>query len=304
MRKKKLLVVDDDPIIREVCETNLSLAGFEVETADNGESATKMMRRTIPDLVVLGSMMPRFGGDKMLNQIRRHENTKNLPVIFLAARGSVNDVLEGLRLGANDYLIKPVSIKSLLDTVSSCLDRHYLLNSGEEDWKRRSGGVSHFFSVRIQKSEDISGALWFLTRDLRTPNIKGLKVGLFEALTNAVYHGNLELSSEIKKGKNGFARYDELAEKRQNDPRYGNRWVTVTSRQDRNHVKFEVTDEGPGFNWLEFSDNDGDMDDLELSGRGILMMRFYYQNIEWNEKGNGVTLFCSFENNNGKSLVE
>ncbi len=291
MNKNTILVVDDDPIIREICVANLESEGYGVQSAENGEDALQSMKSVKPDLIVLDRMMPKLAGDGMLDRLRKTEQTKNLPVIFLTAKGSMQDVIEGLRLGANDYLIKPFSVSDLIERVGSVLERHYLLNGDEEDWFARSGSVSSRLELSFRLQEDIPRVIYALCRDLRTSNVKGLKLGLYEAVANAVYHGNLELDSSIKEENDGFENYDALANERINQDKYRGRKVNITLELNGSLIKYVVTDDGNGFDWRKVPAPDSD-DMLALSGRGILLMNFYYDSVEWNDKGNQVTLTC------------
>jgi DNA-binding response OmpR family regulator len=112
MENKNILVVDDDPIILQICETNLQTEGYSVHTAENGEEALKSIDAFRPDLVVLDRMMPKLAGDEMLEELRKAEQTKNLPVIFLTAKGTMQDVMEGIRLGRTITLSSPFRFRN------------------------------------------------------------------------------------------------------------------------------------------------------------------------------------------------
>lgn len=291
MNSKNILVVDDDPIIRQICGANLETEGYSVKSAENGEEALQSIKSVRPDLVVLDRMMPKLAGDGMLDRLRKTEQTKNLPVIFLTAKGTMQDVIDGLRLGANDYLIKPFSVADLIERVGSVLERHYLINGDEEDWFARSGSVSSRHELSFKLPEDIPRVIYALCRDLRTKNVKGLKLGLYEAIANAVYHGNLELDSSIKEKDNGFENYEAMANARRNQNKYIDRKVNITLELNGGLIKFVITDDGDGFDWKKIPAPDsGDL--LALSGRGIMLMNFYYDSVEWNDKGSQVTLTC------------
>lgn len=291
MNSKNILVVDDDPIIRQICVTNLEMDGYSVQSAENGEEAIQSIKSMKPDLVVLDRMMPKLAGDGMLDKLRKTEQTKNLPVIFLTAKGTMQDVIEGLRLGANDYLIKPFSVSDLIERVGSVLERHYLINGDEEDWFARSSSVSSKLDLSFRLPSDIPKVIYALCRDLHREDAKGLKLGLYEAIANAVYHGNLELDSSIKEEENGFESYEAMANIRINQDKYKKRKVNITLEQSGSLIEYVITDDGSGFGWQNLPAPDSD-DLLDLSGRGIMLMNFYYDKIKWNETGNQITLTC------------
>ena len=118
--KEKVLVVDDEASIRRILETRLSMIGYFVITACDGEEALSLFRREIPDLVILDVMMPKLDGYGVCQEIRK---TSDIPIIMLTALGDVADRITGLELGADDYVIKPFSPKELEARIRSVLRR-------------------------------------------------------------------------------------------------------------------------------------------------------------------------------------
>lgn len=114
---KKLLVVEDDPDIRELLTYNLSREGFSVQQADNGADGLKLAMNEAFDLVILDLMMPQLSGIEVCKRIRENPETKNLPLIMLTAKGEESDVVFGLGVGADDYMAKPFSVKELVARV-------------------------------------------------------------------------------------------------------------------------------------------------------------------------------------------
>ncbi|PID97085.1 MAG: DNA-binding response regulator [Actinomycetales bacterium] len=117
----QVLVVDDDPTVREVVASYLTRAGFEVTEAHDGPHAIASARHTPPDLVVLDLMLPGFDGLEVLRQLRAE--WKALPVLLLTARGEESDRVLGLEVGADDYVTKPFSARELALRVQSVLRR-------------------------------------------------------------------------------------------------------------------------------------------------------------------------------------
>lgn len=108
--KEKILVVDDEASIRRILETRLSMIGYSVVTAADGEEAIIVFRKEMPSLIVLDVMMPKLDGYGVCQEIRKESN---VPIIMLTALGDVADRITGLELGADDYVIKPFSPKEL-----------------------------------------------------------------------------------------------------------------------------------------------------------------------------------------------
>jgi DNA-binding response OmpR family regulator len=117
---QRILLVDDEPRIREVVATYLRRDGYIVETAEDGETARTGLDSFDPDLVVLDLMLPAVSGIEILSEIRRGGD---LPVIVLTARAEESDRVAGLELGADDYVVKPFSPRELVARVRTVLRR-------------------------------------------------------------------------------------------------------------------------------------------------------------------------------------
>jgi len=120
-RKTRILVVDDEPNIREVVELYLRREGFEVETTGDGAAALEAIERNAPDLIVLDLMLPVMGGIQLTRTLR--EGQLEIPIIMLTAKGDEADRVAGLELGADDYVTKPFSPKELVARVKAVLRR-------------------------------------------------------------------------------------------------------------------------------------------------------------------------------------
>ena len=118
--KEKILIVDDETSIRRILETRLSMIGYEVISASDGEEALNMFRKEYPTLVVLDVMMPKLDGYGVCQELRKESD---VPIIMLTALGDVSDRITGLELGADDYIVKPFSPKELEARIRSVLRR-------------------------------------------------------------------------------------------------------------------------------------------------------------------------------------
>lgn len=121
MEKKKILIVDDEPDIREILQFNLENAGYDVVAAASAEAALEICDSGI-DLILLDVMMDGISGFKMA-EILRKERHNQVPVIFLTARSAENDLLTGFSAGGDDYIPKPFSINEVLARVKAVLKR-------------------------------------------------------------------------------------------------------------------------------------------------------------------------------------
>jgi OmpR family response regulator RpaB len=117
---EKILVVDDEKSIRQILETRLSIRGYKVILAANGEEALYLFRKEQPNLVILDIMLPKIDGYEVCSKIRKESQ---VPIIMLTALGDISDRVMGLELGADDYVMKPFSPKELEARIRSVLRR-------------------------------------------------------------------------------------------------------------------------------------------------------------------------------------
>jgi DNA-binding response OmpR family regulator len=103
---KKILLVEDDAFVSDIYQTKLGQVGFDVTSAENGVEAIKRLEENLPDLILLDIVMPYMDGMEVLKKLKENEKWKNIPVVLLTNLSEKEKVEEGVRIGANDYLIK------------------------------------------------------------------------------------------------------------------------------------------------------------------------------------------------------
>lgn len=118
----KILVVDDEETLCELLQLNLENEGYTVDTADSAERAL-MMNLSQYDLILLDVMMGEISGIKLAKMLKSEASTAHIPIIFCTAKDSEDDIVLGLNLGADDYIVKPYSIRNVLARVKSVLRR-------------------------------------------------------------------------------------------------------------------------------------------------------------------------------------
>jgi two-component system phosphate regulon response regulator PhoB len=118
-----ILVVEDEPAIQELIAANLQHAGHNVLRAYDAEDAIRIVRETLPDVVLLDWMLPGMPGIQLARRLRSDERTRDLPIIMLTARSEEHDKVAGLEAGADDYLTKPFSPRELLARIKAVLRR-------------------------------------------------------------------------------------------------------------------------------------------------------------------------------------
>ena len=127
--KEKILVVDDEISIRRILETRLSMIGYSVITAGDGEEALELYKKEMPNLIILDIMMPKLDGYGVCQEIRKDSDT---PIIMLTALGDVADRITGLELGADHYVVKPFSPKELEARIKIDTNRRQVYKQNEK----------------------------------------------------------------------------------------------------------------------------------------------------------------------------
>ena len=143
--KEKILIVDDDPELVQLIGYRLYGEGYQTVVAQSGEEALDMVEREQPDLVILDVMMPGMSGIEVCEVLRGQPETANLPIIILSARTQVPHRIEGLEVGADEYLTKPISLKEMVARVEALLKRTRRLR---EDRAERRGRVIGFIGAK------------------------------------------------------------------------------------------------------------------------------------------------------------
>jgi DNA-binding response OmpR family regulator len=123
MQRTKILVVDDEPDALELIGFNLKGAGYDVMTAEDGNSALRKARTRKPDLILLDLMIPEVDGLEVCKILRRDPDTSAIPIIMVTAKAGEFDRVLGLELGANDYITKPFSPRELVLRVKNLVQR-------------------------------------------------------------------------------------------------------------------------------------------------------------------------------------
>ena len=118
-----VLVVEDEDALAELLQYNLKKEGFRVSVAADGEEAMMLVEERQPDVVVLDWMLPKISGIEVCRRLRGRQETRNLPIIMLTARGEEADRIRGLDTGADDYIVKPFLMKELFARVRAILRR-------------------------------------------------------------------------------------------------------------------------------------------------------------------------------------
>ena len=152
---KKILIIEDNADIRENTGEILSLAGYEVITAENGRIGVDLATKQTPDLIVCDIMMPELDGYGVLHILSKKETTAGIPFIFVTAKTEKSDIRKGMELGADDYLTKPFDDTELLNAIETRLRKHEIRS---KDYQPTSAGLDAFIAdaQKVLHLKDIS----------------------------------------------------------------------------------------------------------------------------------------------------
>lgn len=131
MSKQHILLVEDEAPIREMLQIPLTKAGFVLEEAADARQAHTAIFNRLPQLILLDWMLPGMSGIEFAHQLRKDQQTREIPIILLTARGEENDKVRGLEVGADDYVTKPFSPRELIARIKAVLRRVSAFSDGE-----------------------------------------------------------------------------------------------------------------------------------------------------------------------------
>jgi CheY-like chemotaxis protein len=249
-----------------------------------------MIERETPDLILTDLFMPDMDGLELVQRVR--ERRPAVPLILMTAFGSEDVAIKALRAGAANYLPKKDLTRDLVGMVRQVLDvfnvdrrRQRLLLCVE---RRESafdiGNDPELIGSLVQLLQDEIDGLGVLDR----PAQIRVRVALQEALANAIYHGNLEVGSDLR--QEDERHFFDLAEIRRSCEPYKSRRIRVLTRLDRRSATFVVSDQGPGFDTSRIHKPIDPDDLLRIGGRGLLLIRTFMDEVTFNPTGNTITM--------------
>ena len=285
----KILLADDErPLVEEVMKS-LELDNHEVVDAENGQQCWERFRQSPDefDVIVTDIKMPVMDGLELLNKLR--SNQYDIPVIIMTGHGDLELSIEALRLGAFDFLLKPFDP----DILESTLLKLEMLQRKREPLVEIAPFVKN---VQIRIPSKVVTILYIVDYlkshygPICRPHqieINRFNLCLHEALTNAVVHGNLEVQSSVK--ETDWKKFTELINEREMDPRYMSREVMIDYWATGTELVFEIEDQGTGFDLSALPDPK-EPTALLFSGRGILLIRTFMDEVRWNETSNQIRM--------------
>jgi len=280
-----IMLVEDEEINLRLMEGMLGHLGHKLILARNGKEALKKFHKYLPDIVILDILMPRISGIEVLKEIRTKET--GTVVIMVTASNKEEHAIESLRLGANNYLKKPVHYDDLVPLIHKY---NSTIQKKSMEKLVLSKMISRKFTMEIENDLQIIPKIaQYLANETSTifdkDEIISVNISLLELLVNSYEHGNLGISYEEKSKAIAEKRLDRLYHERTNDPAYKNRKIKIEFILEKDSCEWIITDEGNGFisdKYTELHDNDRENE----HGRGIFISNFHLDELEYIGKGN------------------
>lgn len=288
----EILLIDDSEFDRNLVLKLLSgESGWNATACRSGEEALDVLARETFDLVITDLRMPGIDGLEVIREIQRLFPA--LPVILITSHGNEDIALQALQQGAASYIPKRAVVARLVDSANTVL-------SASQQQKKRGAAIRYIESqhatLKLPNDRSLVPGVVAWMQDLATEHgiVKSqdavrIGVALEEALLNAMIHGNLEVSSELREQEDG-ALYDEFIELHSAQEPFCSRKVTATVTLDSESVCFQIADEGPGFDVSALPDPTDPENLLRSSGRGLLLIQAFMDEVEFNAKGNCISM--------------
>jgi DNA-binding NarL/FixJ family response regulator len=286
-----VLVVDDSPLDRRLVETLLCpVHDLKVVCTGSAREGLEAIARESPSIILTDLVLPDMEGLELVERVRAEH--PRIFVILMTAFGSEEVAVRALRVGAANYIAKKDMTRELVPTI-----RHVLnLSAMNRDRNRLLRSMVRRESVFVLDNDPdlIASFMKLVEEELagmgfwESPGLLQVSIALQEALTNAMFHGNLEVGSEHRQEDERV--FDELARKRRYTEPYCSRRIRLHVQLDRNAARFVVSDDGGGFD-TTLIDRPVDADDLSrIGGRGLVLIRTFMDEVRFNSSGSQISM--------------
>jgi CheY-like chemotaxis protein/anti-sigma regulatory factor (Ser/Thr protein kinase) len=286
-----VLVVDDAPVDRLVTGAIIDqMPGWRALYAESGEVALAAIALIRPGIVLTDLNMPEMDGLALVAEIRR--SYPAVPVVLMTAYGNEEIALQALREGAASYVPKKCFERDLASTLERVAAASRAERRHQRLLERLARAELHF---ALDNDRFLVAALVTHLRNYLVQLgmcdetvMTRICIALEEALLNAIFHGNLEMSSDLR--QDGEEAYYRLAEERRSKAPFRDRQVYCSARLSRAEVSVTIRDEGPGFDPSTLPDPTDPANLGRIGGRGLLLIRTFMDSVTHNQSGNEITL--------------
>lgn len=287
----KVLIVDDALMDQRLAGALVEKdTGWKALYARGGQEALDLLERELPSVVLTDLLMEGMDGLELLDIIRsRHPE---VPIILMTSKGSEEIAIQALKRGAASYVPKRSLLTDLVDTVEQVL----AAAQTNRQHQRLLGCLARLESQFVLENDRalIPPLINYFQEQMarlqlcdQTTRVR-VGVALEESLLNALYHGNLEVSSDLRQEDDGA--YHRLADERRQAAPYRDRHIHLRATLSRHEAVFVVRDEGPGFDPARLPDPTDPTNLEKTSGRGLLLIQTFMDAIAYNPTGNELTM--------------
>lgn len=284
-----ILVVDDSLVDMRIAGGLLERhAGWTVRYARHGREAIDRCEDFLPDIIVTDLQMPEMNGLELVEWVRTE--LPLIPVVLMTAAGSEQIAVAAIDSGASSYVPKNLLAEELVVTVTRVL----AANQEQRGHRRILNALSSIHYTLSNDLELLSAAvreLRQLARDrwlFSERDTLRFATAVDEALVNAYFHGSLQIDRQLR--IEDASRYYDLAEERRTQQPYADRRIQLQMDIEAEQVRVRVRDDGPGFDASELPDSTAPGFLERATGRGIVLMQTFMDEVSFNDPGNEVTL--------------
>jgi len=286
-----ILVVDDSPTQLRQIQFLLEREGFVVQSAGDGVQAIAAIENNMPMLVVTDLQMPEMNGLELVASVK--QTIPSLPVILTTSQGSEEIASQALKAGAASYVPK----RELNDTLIPVLQQVMAVNKAAKAVPAvAQNAVESTITLEVTNDE---GQIPDIISRLELPMVEldlfdegermQIAMALDEALLNAMIHGNLEVSSELRQNDDGAPYVNMIAQRKEETP-YKDRKVTIKLEATNEQITFTIRDDGPGFDAAALRDPTDPENIERAGGRGLLLINAFMDEVSHNEVGNEIRM--------------
>jgi len=285
----KILIISKEknitsPLTNAVLNTN-----FNYKCLTSCEQAAEILPSFLPDIVLCEMQLVEKDNGALFKKIRQIK--PQTIIIIVINKNDSNTIFNAMKYGINNYIILPLETHDLANYLKKY---EYILKSRPQKKIQNTVEKPMYFSLTTQNS--LTGIAQVVDELLKKANpifkdIKTeLRTGLEELIINAIEHGNLNISFEEKSAAILNGTFASLLEQRQENEQYKDKNITITFHQEPEYDEWLIKDEGCGFNPCEISSLAKESECNRLHGRGILISRFQFDEIQYSEGGTKVRL--------------
>ena len=295
--KGKILIVDDNIDLLDYLKDFFMIYNYEVILAETGVEGIEKFREFSPDIVISDMRLPDKNGNIVVKEIK--EIDREVPIIIITGYSDHQLILSAMKNGACDLLkkpFKPNDLKYLINKIETLFRKIKVkLSSAFVQWEKRHLIIRNDLRIIRSVVDFIFSNIDYISED-----VSFMKIGLQEILINAIEHGNLEISNKEKKELLDRGDYNKILNKRVQDSAYKDKFVDIKVFSTPEYLKVTVQDMGKGFDPTQIPDPINPENFLEEYGKGIFMAINAFDEVEYNDIGNCVTLIKHSELANEK----